>query len=82
MGEDVILLVATYLKRDVYIYTANDKMSPLIYKPKSTMPSLPPMLMAFYEPGHFRAVSPINTVSSVKRVHSWPNQGPSVNRDF
>ena len=63
VGEDMILASAAHLQREIHVYVAMDgktaaQNSPRIYSaPPSTAPvgSLP-LLLAYYEPGHYRAV--------------------------
>ncbi len=56
-GEDVILATANYLRRPLHVYCASRATSPLIYSPDEPFPfPVSPILLAFFEPGHFRAV--------------------------
>ncbi len=54
VGEDVILAAANYLSRPIYVYTAAESSSPLIYSPSKCLHEF--ISVAFYEPGHYRAV--------------------------
>lgn len=55
-GEDVILATAECLKRHLHIYIAGARDAPSRYS-SDVMPSgTPPLTLAFYEPGHYRAV--------------------------
>ena len=57
-GEDVIVVTANYLQRQIHVYFASVTASPLKYSPQlATLPSTLPILIAFYEPGHYRAVT-------------------------
>jgi OTU-like cysteine protease len=64
VGEDAILAAADYLKRDIHVFIAAVRASPLIYSPLTTASDLSPIKVAFYEPGHYRAVLPISQSSS------------------
>ena len=54
-GEDVLLCAADLLKQEIHLYIAADKFSPIVYKPR-TGPFSDVICLAFYEPGHYRAV--------------------------
>ncbi len=57
IGEDVILMTARYLQRPVYVYISTVQSSPLIYSPPAVKGvSTLPVMLAFYEPGHYRSV--------------------------
>ena len=56
VGEDAILCAADFLKRDIHVYIAAERFSPVIYSPRSTSTSSDAIYIAFYEPGHYRAV--------------------------
>jgi len=58
VGEDVVLATAEYLRREIYVYTAMGNYSPATYTPSSCLrqPTLSPVSVAFYEPGHYKAV--------------------------
>jgi hypothetical protein len=53
-GEDVILAAADYLQRDIHVFIAAEQASPLVYSAGVTV--LPPVRIAFTEPGHYQAV--------------------------
>jgi OTU domain-containing protein 3 len=53
-GEDVILAAADYLQRDIHVFIAAEQASPLVYSAGVT--ALPPVRIAFTEPGHYQAV--------------------------
>ena len=60
VGEDVILAMADYLQRQICVFFASDTASSLTYSPTafdtcSVVNDL--ICIAFYEPGHFRAVA-------------------------
>jgi hypothetical protein len=58
VGEDVVAATAHYLRRDLYVYSAVGKSSPLIYQPKDDVVAKEqPLQLAFYEPGHYSAVA-------------------------
>ena len=45
------------LRRTVLVYTPfSDKISPLEYTSPDVSMQLPPLMVAFYKPGHYRAV--------------------------
>jgi OTU-like cysteine protease len=54
-GEDVILTTSAFLQRDIHVYLAGANSSPMIYSPLVHSMSKP-INIAFYEPGHYRAV--------------------------
>ena len=57
-GEDVIAMMAGYLRRKIHVfmYVGADGTSPTKYLPVSPA-TKPPLLIAFYEPGHYRCGS-------------------------
>lgn len=55
VSEDVIVAAAACLRRAIHVYLAAGKFSPRIYNSPAGS-SLLPILLAFYEPGHYRAV--------------------------
>jgi predicted DCC family thiol-disulfide oxidoreductase YuxK len=55
-GEDVILATAACLKRHLHIYVAGARDVPSRYSSDVTSSGAPPLTLAFYEPGHYRAV--------------------------
>ena len=55
-NEDITLATADYLKQDSHVITANRTTAPLVYSP-SIPSNKNPILIAFYEPGHYRAVT-------------------------
>ena len=57
VGQDAILATADYLQRDVNIYVASSQFSPVFHPRVTCKVTLPPINMAFYEPGHYMAVS-------------------------
>jgi hypothetical protein len=63
VGEDGILATADYLKREIHVYTATLKEFPLVYTPVSKRESnvATPLLLAFFEPGHYCAI--INSIT-------------------
>ena len=52
-GEDIVLVVADFLQRDIYVYIDCESISPLVYSPTFYRPTGPQILLAFYEPGHY-----------------------------
>ena len=54
VGEDIIPVAAEYLKRDIHVFVAFANISPLVYSSSSSV--LPPVVLAFYEPGHYKSV--------------------------
>ena len=56
VGEDIIATAADHLQRNIYVYMLTSSTSPLVYSPQTTDLMLPPICIAFYELGHFRAV--------------------------
>jgi hypothetical protein len=59
-GEDSILAAANFLQRPIHVYVAA-VCSPLIYVPSSPLVCCLPILIAFYEPGHYRSLRPHST---------------------
>ena len=56
-GEDVIKAAASYLQRDIKVFILAVESAPLIYTaPSSIGVQTPVCCLAFYEPGHYRAV--------------------------
>ena len=58
VGEDVIAMMADYLRREihVFIYVDAGGTSPMKYLPASSATEQP-LLVALYEPGHYRCES-------------------------
>ena len=56
IGEDVIKAAASYLQRDIKVLISVVESSPLIYTAPSSVGVQTPVCLAFYEPGHYRAV--------------------------
>ena len=54
VGEDIIPVAAEYLKRDIHVFVAFANISPLVYSSSSLV--LSPVVLAFYEPGHYKSV--------------------------
>ncbi len=66
-GEDILLVAADYLKRPIHVYNANIKDSPRIYLPSQPC-SDAPVMIAFYEPGHYVYVTHSGNVYSPHRA--------------
>ena len=56
VGEDIITTAANHLQRNICVYMSTSSTSPLVYSPQTAYSMLPPLRIAFYEPGHFKAV--------------------------
>lgn len=56
-GEDIILASANFLQQTIQVYLAHGISSPISYSP-STTSSKSPLSIAFFEPGHYKAVVP------------------------
>ncbi len=54
VGEDAIVALANVCRREVHVYIAYA--DPLIYKPNDGIIVGNPVSLAFFEPGHYRAV--------------------------
>jgi hypothetical protein len=54
VGEEAIIALSNMCQREVHVYTAH--VEPLVYKPVSGIVKGEPVLLAFFEPGHYRAV--------------------------
>ena len=52
-GEDIVLVAADFLQRGIYVYIACESISPLVYSPTLFRSTGPPILLAFYKPGHY-----------------------------
>ena len=61
VGEDVIAATAEHFQREIHLYFASVIGSPRVFFPslESFGPWFSPILLAFYEPGHFKAVAKI-----------------------
>ena len=57
-GEDVIASAADYLEREIHVYMAADKISPLIYSPLSQISCKSPLRIAYFKSGPYRSVGP------------------------
>lgn len=55
VGEEAVMALANVCRREVHIYTAH--VEPLVYKPSNGAISGAPVCLAFFEPGHYRAVT-------------------------
>ena len=66
VGEDVICAAATFLDREIRIYTATSKTGSLIYRPNGSTAtvSAQPLIVAFYEPGYYKATFKLKKTSS------------------
>jgi OTU-like cysteine protease len=62
-AEDIVLAAAHSLQRVIYVYAAGIP-TPLEYRPPSSSTNHP-LLLALYEPGHYRAVAHVNTDTCV-----------------
>jgi hypothetical protein len=62
-GEKSIVAAADFLRRPIHIYkyVKPPGNSPTVYPPSSGPAVHSPIALAFYEPGHYRAVKPIIT---------------------
>ena len=49
VGEDVVLAISKFLRRELHVYIAAEASSPLIYTPSTLDKSLSPISLAFYE---------------------------------
>ena len=59
-GQDAILTTADYLNRDIHVNMACIKSSPEVHSPALCIVNFPPLTVAFFEPGHYKAVLSIN----------------------
>ena len=57
VSEDAIVATGDYLQREMHVFLAksNAVSPPLIYSPQ-TFVQAPPVLLAYYEPGHYKAI--------------------------
>ncbi len=67
-GDDFILPTAAFLQRviHIYIYNTNNNSDPLIYSPPAVS-NAKPIRLAFYLPGHYKAVSPLADLNVKRR---------------
>ena len=83
VGEDVLPFAAICLKVDIQLYLAIYSMSPVLYS--SGLPGCTTVMIAFYEPGHYKAVktffkkNPANNVMGNQRLNYM---NPSLLNDF
>ena len=71
VAEDIILATANYLKRPIHVYMAG-ACSPQVYSPSSSVTSESmPLMVAFYEPGHYRSVALQPVVSSSSSSYNY-----------
>ena len=70
VSEDVILATADYLQSDIHVFMASDRASPLIYSADASLNN--PILVAFYEPGHYRAAVRACDKDKIKALNSRP----------
>ncbi len=66
-GEDVVLAAADYLQRDIHVFIAAEQASPLVYSTGVT--ALPPVCIAFTEPGHYQAVVDMDVAGMSSRQY-------------
>ncbi len=82
VGEDVIVASASCLGRNICVYIASIKSSPLVYKPPYEA-KLSQVCLAFYEPDHYRAVIPYKQSETITTSHvlsgTLTSSKPSVN---
>ena len=57
VGEDVLPFAAIYLKVDIQLYLVIDSMSPILYSLR--LPGCTTVMIAFYEPEHYKAVKTV-----------------------
>ena len=56
-GKDIILATANFLQGPLHVYCASCTSPPLVYAPElSSASQAVPVLLVFYEPGHFGAI--------------------------
>ena len=60
--EDIVLATTNCLQRAIVVYVAHAASSPLTYSPM-TAPSKPSLTLAFFEPGHCKAVISTHNIS-------------------
>ena len=56
VGEDIIATAVDHVQRNIYVYMSTSSTSPLVYSLQTADSMLPQLRIAFYEPGHFKAV--------------------------
>jgi hypothetical protein len=64
VGEEAIIVAADLLQGNIEVFTSSAKQLPLIHEPTPRcacyQPLLKPLRIAFYEPGHYRAVAELH----------------------
>ena len=73
VGENAIMALESVCNRDVIVFIADAE--PLTYSPPNSLCKVAPLLLAFYESGHYQAVLParIDDSSNVKNPHNTLN---------
>ena len=62
VGEEAIVALAHMREREVHVYTAY--VEPLVYQPAGSDVKSEPVCLAFFEPGHYRAVTQLSAFNS------------------
>ena len=62
-AEDIILATANNLQLAIHVCFAASGTSPMIYSPSLSKPSLSPLMLAYFEPGHYCSVAPLRVES-------------------
>ena len=77
VGDDVVKAAAHFLGRAIHVYAAVGNLSPLIYEPDSvaSCTSQQQLQLAYYEPGHYRAVKCFASASRVTEDPSEATKG-------
>ena len=66
-GEDIALVAADLLQRNIQVYIASESVSPLICSPIRHRLPEQPIGLAFYEPGHYCAL--VKSSSTARHSH-------------
>lgn len=74
-GEDVIIASASCLQRVIHVYVAGGPATPHQYEPSIKPADVTPLLLALYEPGHYRAL----TQNHLDNISPFPNTNSSLN---
>ncbi len=83
VGEDIVLAMARCLQRDIHVYTVIGS-SPMIYTPLekitsgAPVASAAPLRVAFYEPGHYKAVQSLPSPCSTDPGEPLPSMSSST----
>ena len=76
-SEEVILASASNMQRDILVYMAVNKISPIVYSPILIGPKLQPIRVGFFEPGHYCPVFEYPSQSPPTLMNETAQGGPA-----